>query len=134
MRVTAIAAELPAATVADVGMALIAKSVCCPTPVPVSNTICGLPGALSTRVRAPMLDPGPVGAKVMVILQFVVGCSGVFAQSSVSVNSPLVVILVNVTGEVPLFVAVMDIVGGGVWPTCCCPNDRLEAESVRVDA
>jgi hypothetical protein len=81
-----------------------------------------------------MLDPGPVGVKVTVILQLVVGCSGTFAQSSVSVNSPLVVILVKVTGDGPLFVAVMDNVGAGASPTCCCPNERLEADSVRVDA
>lgn len=59
-----IVAELPAATVADDGVALIPKPDCCPTPVPINKTICGLPGALSVSVKAPTLDPALVGAKV----------------------------------------------------------------------
>jgi hypothetical protein len=81
-----------------------------------------------------MLDPAVEGVKVTLITQFVEGCNGTFMQSSVSEKSPLAVILVNVTGLVPLFVAVIGNGLVGVRPTCCCPNDRLEAESVRVDA
>jgi hypothetical protein len=81
-----------------------------------------------------MLDPAVVGAKETVILQFVVGGSGDFAQLSVSEKSPLAVILLKVTAVVPLFVTVMGSVGAGVRPTCWLPNAKLEAESVRVDA
>ena len=134
VRVTSIAVEFPAATVADEGVAVIPKSDCCPTPVPVSKTICGLPGALSVSVRAPTLDPAPEGAKVTLMTQLVVGCSDTFMQSSVSEKSPLAVILVKATGLVPLLVAVIRNGLEDISPTCCCPNDRLEADSVSVDA
>jgi hypothetical protein len=54
------------------------------TPVPVSSTTWGLPGALSTMVRAPTLGPGVVGVNVTLITQLVVGSSGAMVQSFVS--------------------------------------------------
>jgi hypothetical protein len=53
------------------------------TPVPVSNTTWGLPGALSMRVRAPTLAPGAVGVNVTLTTQLVVGWSGAVVQSFV---------------------------------------------------
>ena len=40
-----------------------------PTPVPVRVTVCGLPGALSVRVTAPLRGPGTVGVNVTLIVQ-----------------------------------------------------------------
>jgi hypothetical protein len=54
-------ADIPAGTVADAGNAEIVKSVDCPTPVPVSRMLCGLPGAVSLIVTAPRLWPGADG-------------------------------------------------------------------------
>ena len=67
------------------------------------------------------------------ITQFVPGCSGAFVQFSVSLKSPLAVIPVKVTAVVPLFVAVIANGFVLVVPTCCCPNERFEADKVSVD-
>src|SRR6266852_4808880 len=66
--------------------------------------------------------------------QFVEGWMGVLVQLSVSEKSPLAVMPEKVTGVVPLFVAVIDIGALLATPTCCCPNVRLAAESVSVEA
>lgn len=50
-----------------------------PSPVPVSGTDCGLPGALSVTVNCPRREPDAVGVKVTVIRQDVVGLSTVGA-------------------------------------------------------
>lgn len=39
-------------------------------PVPESGTVCGLPGALSVMVKAPVRDPAWFGVKTIAILQF----------------------------------------------------------------
>jgi len=49
----------------DGGAALIEKSV----PVPDSETVCGLPEALSVIVTVPLLAPAMVGEKVTLIEQ-----------------------------------------------------------------
>jgi hypothetical protein len=64
-------ADFPALTVCDVGepeAGLIAKSLAA-TPIPESVTVCGLPLALSTMVKVPVLVPDTVGVKVMCISQ-----------------------------------------------------------------
>ena len=79
-----------------------------------------------------MLVPAVVGVYVTLITQFVVGCSATFVQLSVSAKSPLALILENVIGTGPLFVAVTDS-ALLVTPTCCCPNARFDADSVNVE-
>lgn len=54
-------AGVPAGTDAEGGSAPIVKSVDWPTAVPVRRMLCGLPGALSLIVMAPMLWPGADG-------------------------------------------------------------------------
>jgi hypothetical protein len=43
------------------------------TPVPLSATICGLPGSVSLTVTEPLSGPVAVGLKVTLMLQFVAG-------------------------------------------------------------
>jgi hypothetical protein len=73
-----------------------------------------------------------VGVYVTLITQFVVGCSGALVQSSVSAKSPLAVMLENVMGVVPLFVAITPW-GAEVEPSGTLPKFRLEADSVSVE-
>ena len=111
----------------------IVKSEVCTKPLPVSSTICGLPGALSVMVNAPTLEFVEVGVKVTLMVQFVEDCSGTAVQLSLSAKSPLAVMLAKVIGEFPSFVAVI-VCGADVEPTGTLPKSRLEAESVNVDA
>ena len=123
---------MPPATIDPVGVIdPIEKSCVCTNPLPVSSTICGLPGALSVSVKAPTLDAVDDGVNVTVIVQFVVGCSAV-VQLSLSAKSPLAVMLVKVIGDVPSFVAITPC-GAEVWPTGTLPKSKLEAESVNVE-
>ena len=124
---------MPPATIVPLGVIdPIEKSCVCTNPLPVSNTICGLPGALSVSVKAPTLDAVDDGVNVTVIVQFVVGCSGAAVQLSLSAKSPLAVMLEKVIGVVPSFVAITPC-GAEVWPTGTLPKSRLEADSVSVD-
>ena len=43
------------------------------TPVPLSGTVCGLPAALSVRVRVPVRTPAADGVKVTAISQVIPG-------------------------------------------------------------
>jgi hypothetical protein len=110
----------------------IEKSCVCTNPLPVSSTICGLPGALSVSVNAPTLEAVDDGVNVTTIVQFVVGCNGVAVQLSLSAKSPLAVMLLNTIGFVPSFVAITPC-GSDVAPSGTLPKSRLEAESVNVE-
>jgi hypothetical protein len=55
-------AGVPAAVVAEGADVAIEKSAS--TPLPVSKTSCGLPGASSVMVSAPVLEPEALGLKV----------------------------------------------------------------------
>ena len=130
---TTVYVAVPPATIVPLGVIdPIEKSCVCTNPLPVSSTICGLPGALSLSVKAPTLDAVDDGVNVTLIVQFVVGCSAV-VQLSVSAKSPLAVMLEKVIGVVPSFVATTPC-GAEVWPTGTLPKSRLAAESVNVEA
>ena len=43
------------------------------TPVPLRGTVCGLPKALSKRMRAPVRVPGPSGVKITARVQLAPG-------------------------------------------------------------
>ena len=111
-------------TIAALGVtAPMVKSDVCTKPLPVSSTICGLPGALSVMVKAPTLEFVDVGLNVTLMVQFVPGCSGTVTQLSVSAKSPLAVMLENVIAVVPSFVAVM-LCAGDVEPIATLPWAR----------
>ena len=125
---------VPPAVIDAVGVtAPIEKSAVCTKPVPVSSTICGLPGALSVMVKAPTLEAVDVGLNVTLMVQLVVGCSAAATQLSLSAKLPLAVMLENVIADVPSFVAVM-LSGADVVPTATLPKSRLDADSVKVEA
>jgi hypothetical protein len=76
-----------------------------PVPVPVSATCCGLFGALSVRIRAPVRVPGPVGVKVTTIWQLAPGASDP-GQLLVWEKSPVVVMPLMTSGLPPVLVRV----------------------------
>jgi len=75
-------------------------------PVPVSATVWGLPGALSTMVSVPLWPPATVGGgvKVTLIVQKAPAAKGL-TQLLVWAWVPLVVMLVIVSGARPLLVS-----------------------------
>lgn len=77
-------------------------------PVPVNETDCGLPGALSVTVRVPSRVPVVVGLNVTETVQFapVLSDDGLNGQVLVCAKSPVVPIAVIVKGAVPLLVMV----------------------------
>ena len=74
-------------------------------PVPVSGSNCGLDGALSTKVTAPVVAPPAVGVNVTFTVQLVDAGMEV-PQLFVSEKAPLAAMLEIVSGEVPVFVTV----------------------------
>jgi hypothetical protein len=71
-----------------------------PVPVPESETVCGLPGALSLIDSVPVRVPVAVGVKVTDIVQFAPAARDV-VQAVVFAKSPVIVILMPVSGALP---------------------------------
>src|SRR5438094_4289047 len=99
-------------------------------PAPERPTTCGVPGALSTRVRAPMLAPTALGVKVTLTAQLEPTATGPL-HVFVCAKSPLVEILVNTKGKSPMLLMVI-VCGALVVPTSWLPKPRLVAESTAV--
>lgn len=76
-------------------------------PEPVSETVCGLPAALSVTVTVPLALPEIVGVKVTLMVQFASEAS-VGPQVFVSANSPLAAIAEMVKLPLPVLVSVTD--------------------------
>jgi hypothetical protein len=72
----------------------------------VSKKICGLSGALSVRISAPVLEPAAVGENVTLITQLVEGGLVALTQSFVWEKAPLATMLVNVSDAFPELVTV----------------------------
>src|SRR5690349_8811058 len=100
------------------------------TPVPLSATVCGLPGRGSETVIAPLRTPVAVGEKVTLMLQLAAGArvAGLTGQLFVCAKSPL--------AETPMVVAVLPLLltltvrALLVVPTSWLPKLRLEGETV----
>src|ERR671930_910466 len=105
-----------------------------PVPVPVSGTVCGLPGALSVRVNAADRVPESVGEKVIETLQLVPAASVRPEQPSLtSVKSSVLgtaALLMN-SPALPVFVTVIDC-GALVVPTSCAA--KVSDVGVKVTA
>lgn len=71
-------------------------------PVPVSETVCGLPAALSVIFSVPFLVPGPVGVNFTAMEQLADAASEV-PQALVCEKSPDVVMLEMLSAAVPVF-------------------------------
>ena len=74
-------------------------------PVPESDTVCGLPEALSAIVSAPVRVPDVVGVKATLIEQFAPAANDP-PQPLVSEKSPFAEMLVIVKAALPVFVRV----------------------------
>jgi hypothetical protein len=101
-------------------------------PVPVSDTLCWLPEALSVTVTEPDRIPVAVGVKVTLIEQFAPAAS-VVPQVFVWAKFPVLVIAEIVSGALPVFESVV-VWAGLVLPTNCPPNAKLAGESVALGA
>jgi hypothetical protein len=105
--------------------------------VPVSGTVCGLPGALSVMVKVPVRVPAIVGVNVTLIVQlaFTASIAGVIGQAVVpvlvSAKSPDLAMEMIVRGPVPVFVSVTVCAGLVVFRSWL-PNVRLVGASITV--
>jgi hypothetical protein len=99
------------------------------TPVPVSVTVCGLPGNGSLTVMAPLRMPVAVGVKVTLTLQLAVGArvAGLTGQLLVWAKSPLAATL-TVVAEAPLLLT-LTASALLVVPTSWFPKVRLEGDT-----
>ncbi len=96
------------------------------TAVPLRETVCGLPAALSVIVTVPVTLPVVFGASVTLMAQFAPAAS-VVPQVLVSAKFALTAIPEIVSGAVPVLVSVMSR-GSLVEPTSSSPKARALAE------
>ena len=75
------------------------------TPVPVSDTVCGLPVALSVKVMVPGWLPVAVGVNVTLIVQLAPAATEL-PQVLLSAYCALAVMLVTLSAAVPVLVSV----------------------------
>ncbi len=85
-------------TVAEVEEVVGVKSI----PVPISATVCGLPGALSEMVMLPLRAPPAVGVNVTLIAQLAPAAT-LAPQLLVCAKSPLAPMLAMLSAAEPVF-------------------------------
>ena len=93
-------------------------------PTPLRLTVCGLPLALSSRVKVPSRVPVPTGLNATLIVQLACGArllEHVVAEMAKSAEG---VMLLIVRDMVPVFFSVT-FLAGLVVPSACVPNVRL---------
>src|SRR6266478_3608718 len=95
------ALALPSPCAAKLSAAGVAFRTLAP-PVPVSDTVCGLPEALSVMVRVPVRVPVAVGVKVTLTVQLVL-TARLVPQLLLCAKSPLAVMLATLAAAVPVF-------------------------------
>src|SRR5437879_2164754 len=109
------------------------------TPVPVSDTDCGLSAASSVMFAVAARAPVTAGVKLTLIVQLApgpteptpVGQVLPAAKAKSAACAPVMVMLVRFSGAPPLLVSVT-FCAALVVPTRCSPNALLVAESVAV--
>lgn len=101
-------------------------------PVPASDTLCGLPVALSVIIKEPGRVPKVVGWKATVTTQLDPGFKDA-PQLFVWVKSAVVCTFDRMMGSEPLFDNVTDFEELAV-PTTVIGNERLDADTLRVKA
>jgi hypothetical protein len=90
-------------------------------PVPVSGTVCGLPGTLSVTVNVPVRAPMAVGANVMLMVQVAPAArvAGLTGQVLVWAKSPEATMELIVNGPRPAlvsFTGIAALVVVSIWP------------------
>jgi len=101
-------------------------------PVPVSDTVCGLPDALSVMLKVPVRVPVAVGVNVTLTVQLVLAARLV-PQLLLCAKSPLAVMLATLAAAVPVF----DTVTGCealLLPSTCAAKVRALVETVMAGA
>lgn len=114
-RVNVLAALVPPTAVLG-KLALAGVKVTPAVPVPVSETACGLFGALSVMVTAPVRVPVCVGVKVTLNLQLAFAANVLEQVFELMAKSPLAAMLVIFSSALPLLVMVTDL-PADVFPT-----------------
>jgi hypothetical protein len=94
-------AVCPAETLIDAEEVTASEKSC---PVPLSATVCGLPGALSFIVNVPSLVPATVGSKETLTAQLAPAATVLPQALSIAKSAGLAVTLVMLSGALPLFV------------------------------
>ena len=113
--------------VADAGVNETAKSgVGAVVPVPLNETECGLPGAVSVIVTEPERLPVAVGVNLTLTVQLAPALSVV--QLLVCEKSPLAVMPLMVSAAFPLL-EILKLLATLVVLSCCAVKITLEAES-----
>ena len=102
-------------------------------PVPVNETVCGLPVPLLVRVSVPVRAPAAVGVKITEIVHVALIAMLAVQPVFVWAKSPLTAIFEIVSAAVPVFVTVT------VWaeldaPTAILPRFRVVTERERTGA
>ena len=95
-------AALVAPTAVLAKVALAGVNVACTLPVPVRDTLCGLPAALSVMLSAPVRVPTCVGVKVTLILQFLPAAKVLPQVLELTAKSPVVAMLEMFSTPVPV--------------------------------
>ncbi len=101
-------------------------------PVPVRETVCGLPAALSAMLNVPARVPVPVGVKVTLTVQLLL-TARLVPQLLLCVKSPLAVMLATLAAAVPVF----DTVTGCdalLLPSTCAAKVRVLADTAMTGA
>ena len=101
-------------------------------PVPVRDTVCGEPEALSVRVRLPMRVPPAVGANVTDMVQLAPAAT-LDPQVLDSAKSPVEAIDVTLSAAAPLLVSVT-VCAALVVPVFCAAKVRLVGENAAAGA
>jgi len=101
-------------------------------PVPVSETVWGLPGALSVSVRLPERLPAAVGVNVTFMTQLPLAATGVLVLQVVplaaTAKSPVTAMLVKLKGAAPVLFTVT-VLGALVVPSGWFPKGRFVGDS-----
>lgn len=120
-------AVCPAVIVAELGDGETEKSgVGDVVPLPLSVTLCGLPGAVSVMVTDPERNPVAVGLNVTFTVQLAPGFKAV--QLLVCAKSPEAAMLLTVSAALPLLL-MLKLLATLVVFNCCAENVMLEVES-----
>src|SRR5207245_6589845 len=106
-------------------------------PVPLSETLCGLPAALSVMFTVAARTPVAAGVKLTLIVQLAPGATEPAplgqvlpaAKAKSAACAPVMVMLVRFSGAPPLLVRVT-VCAALVVPTRCLPKVLLVSESV----
>jgi hypothetical protein len=111
--------------------ALAGVNVACGVPVPVKETLCGLFGALSVMVTAPVRVPSWVGVKVTLNLQLLLTASALPQVEELMAKSPLATMLVMLRVPAPELV-IVTVLAAEVLPVTVFAN--VNDVGVRVTA